>query len=174
MTAASLPLTEPGRCKRLKAASSSDHDNVDELVMAARPFESRERYGHFLQVQHRFHGSLLAVYQDEQLNRWLPGLVELSRFAAVEQDLLDLGLPLPTSPQPVSAARPKPWGGCIAVKAPTWARRSCSSTLSAWGWMENRALDTWRRTRMVVHCTGASSWPGLMAWCWMRGKKQKL
>ncbi|BAN55137.1 MULTISPECIES: biliverdin-producing heme oxygenase [Pseudomonas] len=104
MTAAPLPLTAPGRCKRLKAASSSDHDKVDELVMAARPFESRERYGHFLQVQHRFHGSLLALYQDEQLNRWLPGLVELSRFAAVEEDLLDLGLPLPTPPQPVSAS----------------------------------------------------------------------
>lgn len=115
MTAAPLPLTAPGRCKRLKAASSSDHDKVDELVMAARPFESRERYGHFLQVQHRFHGSLLALYQDEQLNRWLPGLVELSRFAAVEEDLLDLGLPLPTPP-PTGQCQPGPGPGVAVLQ----------------------------------------------------------
>ena len=104
MTAALSPLTEPSRCNRLKAASSRDHDSVDQLVMAARPFASRERYGRFLQVQHRFHGSLLALYQDEQLNQRLPGLVELSRFAAVEDDLLDLGLPLPTPPRQVRAS----------------------------------------------------------------------
>ena len=91
MTAVTSPFTEPSRCKRLKAASSRDHDSVDQLVMAARPFENRARYGRFLQVQHRFHGSLLALYQDEQLNQQLPGLAALSRFAAVEADLLDLG-----------------------------------------------------------------------------------
>ena len=101
MTAAHYPLVEPGRCKRLKAASSRDHDSVDQLVMAARPFENRERYGRFLQVQHRFHGSLLTLYNDAQLNQHLPGLVGLSRFAAVETDLRDLGLPLPTHPQQV-------------------------------------------------------------------------
>jgi len=88
----------------LKAASSRDHDSVDQLVMAARPFESRERYGRFLQVQHRFHGSLLALYQDRQLNVQLPGLMALSRFAAVEADLRDLGWPLPPHPQPVCAS----------------------------------------------------------------------
>ena len=104
MTAVPSPLTEPGRCKRLKAASSRDHDSVDQLVMAARPFESRERYGRFLQVQHRFHGSLLALYQDRQLNVQLPGLMALSRFAAVEADLRDLGWSLPPRPQPVCAS----------------------------------------------------------------------
>ena len=104
MTAAPVTFMEQGRCKRLKAASSRDHDSVDQLVMAARPFQDRERYGRFLQVQYRFHGSLLALYQDEQLNRRLPGLVELSRFAAVEADLRDLGLPLPTRPHPVCAS----------------------------------------------------------------------
>ncbi|MFK3818870.1 biliverdin-producing heme oxygenase [Pseudomonas sp. NPDC089407] len=104
MTAAPFTLTEPGRCKRLKAASSRDHDSVDQLVMAARPFESRERYGRFLQVQHRFHGSLLTLYQDRQLNLQLPGLLALSRFAAVEADLRALGWPLPPRPQPVCAS----------------------------------------------------------------------
>ena len=82
--------------------------------MAARPFENRERYGRFLQVQHRFHGSLLALYQDEQLNQQLPGLAALSRFAAVEADLRDLGLSLPTSTQPVcvSSAQALGWLYC--------------------------------------------------------------
>ncbi|MCX2890143.1 MULTISPECIES: biliverdin-producing heme oxygenase [Pseudomonas] len=104
MTAAPSLIADSGRCKRLKAASSRDHDSVDQLVMAARPFESRERYGRFLQVQHRFHGSLLALYQDERLNLQLPGLLALSRFAAVEADLRDLGLPLPSPVQPVCAS----------------------------------------------------------------------
>ncbi len=103
MTAAPSTHLQPSRCKRLKAASSRDHDSVDQLVMAARPFENRERYGRFLQVQHRFHGSLLALYQDRQLNLQLPGLLALSRFAAVEADLRDLGLPLPSRPQLVCA-----------------------------------------------------------------------
>ena len=104
MTAVHSDLLQPGRCQRLKAASSRDHDSVDQLVMAARPFESHERYGRFLQVQHRFHGSLVALYQDDQLNQRLPGLVALSRFAAVEDDLRDLGLSLPAPPRQVSAS----------------------------------------------------------------------
>ncbi len=104
MTAAPPSVSQPGRCQRLKAASSRDHDSVDQLVMAARPFESRERYGRFLQVQHGFHGSLLALYQDPQLNRQLPGLSALSRFAAVQADLLDLGLPAPPPPPSVCAS----------------------------------------------------------------------
>ncbi|HDS1818147.1 TPA: biliverdin-producing heme oxygenase [Pseudomonas putida] len=104
MTAPATRFTEPGRCARLKASSSRDHDRVDELVMAARPFEDLERYARFLQVQHHFHGSLTALYRDEQLNQRLPGLVQLSRFDAVETDLRDLGLALPCLPQQVSAS----------------------------------------------------------------------
>lgn len=114
MTVVPPSLTEPGRCKRLKAASSRDHDSVDQLVMAARPFEDRARYGRFLQVQHRFHGSLLALYQDEQLNQQLPGLMQLSRFSAVVDDLRDLGLPLPAAPATIcaSAAQALGWLYC--------------------------------------------------------------
>ncbi|MBV4491109.1 biliverdin-producing heme oxygenase [Pseudomonas oryzicola] len=104
MASVPLPPTEPGRCKRLKAASSQAHDDVDQRVMAARPFATRERYGHFLQVQHRFHGSLLALYRDEQLNLLLPGLAQLSRFAAIEHDLDALGLPVPAPPRQVCAS----------------------------------------------------------------------
>ncbi|MHA6194552.1 biliverdin-producing heme oxygenase [Pseudomonas wadenswilerensis] len=104
MNAPAVPAPSPSRCKRLKAASSRDHDSVDELVMAAQPFVSRERYALFLKLQHRFHGSLLGLYQDAELNRLLPGLELLSRFAAVEADLRDLGHELPPTPTPVQLA----------------------------------------------------------------------
>lgn len=106
MNAPAVPAPSPSRCKRLKAASSRDHDSVDELVMGAQPFIDRERYALFLQLQHRFHGSLVNLYQDADLNRTLPGLALLSRFAAVESDLRDLDQPLPAAPAPVELAHP--------------------------------------------------------------------
>lgn len=106
MNAPASPAPEPGRCQRLKAASRREHDSVDTLVMGVRPFESRERYALFLQVQHRFHGSLQALYGDAQLNRTLPGLAALSRFEAVQADLRDLGLPVPGVPTPVQLSAP--------------------------------------------------------------------
>ncbi|MBF8674394.1 biliverdin-producing heme oxygenase [Pseudomonas fulva] len=100
MIAVPVSPLETSRCKRLKAATHREHDSVDQLVMAAHPFQDRARYARFLLVQHHFHGSLLGLYEDLHLNTWLPGLSSLSRFAAVEQDLRDVGqLPpaLPTS-----------------------------------------------------------------------------
>ncbi|WP_175649706.1 biliverdin-producing heme oxygenase [Pseudomonas sp. Marseille-P9899] len=106
MNAPAVSAPSPSRCKRLKAASSSDHDSVDALVMAAQPFASRERYALFLHLQHRFHGSLLGLYRDSDLNAQLPGLELLSRFAAVESDLRDLGLETPAAPALVELAHP--------------------------------------------------------------------
>lgn len=94
-----LPLT-----KRLKAGTTRDHDSVDNLVMGSRPFENLERYAYFLQLQHRFHGVINWLYQDEELNQLLPGLKELPRFDAVCADLVDLGLPVPAEPQPIRPA----------------------------------------------------------------------
>lgn len=94
---AQLPLS-----KCLKAGTSRDHDSVDTLVMQARPFESLERYGYFLRLQHRFHGSIDALYDDIELNRLLPGLSQLPRFEAVCADISDLGLPLPPTPPAVA------------------------------------------------------------------------
>lgn len=106
MNAPAVNAPDTSRCKRFKAASSGDHDSVDALVMGVRPFESRERYALFLRLQHRFHGSLQALYNDAGLNLTLPGLVELSRFEAVEADLRDLGLDLPATPAPIQLGHP--------------------------------------------------------------------
>ncbi len=100
-----LQLTSPVQLplsKCLKAGTSRDHDSVDTLVMQARPFESLERYGYFLRLQHRFHGSIDALYDDIELNRLLPGLSELPRFETVCADISDLGLPLPPTPPAVA------------------------------------------------------------------------
>jgi len=91
-----LPLS-----KRLKAGSSRDHDNVDTLVMASRPFASRERSAYFLRLQHRFHGAIHWLYHDPALNQLLPGLQQLPRFDAVCADLSDLGLAHPATPEPI-------------------------------------------------------------------------
>lgn len=168
-----FPFTEPSRCKRLKAASSRDHDSVDQLVMAARPFESRERYGRFLRVQHRFHGSLLALYQDEQLNQQLPGLAALSRFAAVEADLRDLGLLLPTPTQPVRVS---------SAQALGWLYCSEGSNLGAaflYKHTQRLGLEGDKGARhLAPHPDGrALHWrdllPGWTAWCWGSRKKQR-
>ncbi|TBU99565.1 biliverdin-producing heme oxygenase [Phytopseudomonas dryadis] len=100
-TTAQLPLS-----KSLKAGTRRDHDSVDSLVMQARPFESLERYGYFLRLQHRFHGSIDALYDDIELNRLLPGLSELPRFQAVCTDLADLGLEIPATPAAVAPTSP--------------------------------------------------------------------
>ncbi|SFI67042.1 heme oxygenase [Pseudomonas argentinensis] len=105
MRAVTMPVTSPGQLplsKQLKAGTRRDHDSVDTLVMQSRPFDSLERYGCFLRLQHRFHGSIGALYDDTELNRLLPGLSELPRFDAVCADITDLGLPLPPTPSAIA------------------------------------------------------------------------
>ncbi|KAF1053608.1 MAG: hypothetical protein GAK43_01330 [Stenotrophomonas maltophilia] len=101
MTNTSTPIT---RTKRLKSATTSDHDSVDSLVIGSRPFEDRERYAQFLLLQHRFHGALANIYQDAELNQLFPGLLDLWRIEAVEADLRDLGTPVPQRPQAVAVS----------------------------------------------------------------------
>ena len=47
-----------------------------------------------------------SLYQDSQLNGWLPGLAALSRLDAVEADLIALDKPLPEKPPAVSPQSP--------------------------------------------------------------------
>lgn len=106
MTAIAHPTAQLPLSKRLKAGTSRDHDSVDTLVMQARPFESLLRYGYFLRLQHRFHGSIDALYDDIELNRLLPGLSELPRFEAVCADMADLDLVVPSAPPAVAPTSP--------------------------------------------------------------------
>jgi heme oxygenase (biliverdin-IX-beta and delta-forming) len=85
-------LRRPGRVSRMKAETGEEHDRLDRRIMDGRPFESRERYGLFLKVQHGFHTAVDAAYRDPRLNALLPHLLERARLHEVEQDLADLGL----------------------------------------------------------------------------------
>lgn len=110
MIAVPVSPLETSRCKRLKVATHREHDSVDQLVMAAHPFEDRARYARFLLVQHHFHGSLTGLYEDPHLDAWLPGLSSLSRLAAVEQDIRDLGQVPPALPARVKVDRAQALG----------------------------------------------------------------
>lgn len=100
MTTQTLEAPVLSRAKRIKAATARDHDNVNDLVMQAQPFDSRERYVQFLKLQHAFHGAIDGLYKDAELNQRLPGLSELPRFEAVKRDLLDLNQIVPDTPTP--------------------------------------------------------------------------
>ena len=92
----------PGRWQRLKAATSNTHERLDKGIMAARAFESRERYGLFVQMQHGFHRDIDALYENPKLDALLPDLQGRRRFALIGQDLADLGLdPLDLREAPV-------------------------------------------------------------------------
>jgi heme oxygenase len=86
---------EPSRAKRLKAATNATHERLDESIMAGAPFASRERYGLFVMVQHRFHREIDALYANATLDRLLPDLQGRPRLGLIEQDLRDLGIEAP-------------------------------------------------------------------------------
>ncbi len=97
-------LTEPSRAKRLKARTNTTHDRLDKTVMAARPFESRERYALFAQVQQQFHRDIDPLYANPELAALLPDLEGRRRLDHIRADLADLGFePLPSAAEPVFA-----------------------------------------------------------------------
>lgn len=90
----------PTRSRALKASTHDGHDRLDKAIMAGRPFDDSHRYGLFLTVQQPFHRDIDALYDDPRLAALLPGLVERRRLGQVEQDLIDLGLPIPAPGAP--------------------------------------------------------------------------
>lgn len=85
------------RAKRLKAATSAAHEQVDHAVMAAAPFANPESYARFLRFQYRLHRHVEPLYADEALQSLLPELSARSRLKALEQDFADLGLAPPAA-----------------------------------------------------------------------------
>ncbi len=85
-----LPLS-----KRLKAATTTTHDALDERIRAGDPFRDRERFGRFLRVQYRFHRDVDALYHHPALDAVLPDLAGRRRLGLISQDIADLGQALP-------------------------------------------------------------------------------
>jgi heme oxygenase len=84
-----------GLWQRLKAATHDTHERLDRRIMAARPFESRERYGCFVQVQFYFHACIDDLYENPVIATVVPDLPERRRLHLIERDLADLGCPAP-------------------------------------------------------------------------------
>ena len=87
---------ETSRSKRLKAATHGVHEQLDNRIMAAEPFRNRERYGRFLEMQHRFHRDIDPLYRHAALDAVLPDLEGRRRLAAIGRDIVDLGQDIPT------------------------------------------------------------------------------
>lgn len=83
------------RVESLRAQTREAHAHLDASIMAGRPFESRERYALFLELQYRFHRDIDALYRDAGLGALLPGLAGRRRLELIAQDLRDLGRALP-------------------------------------------------------------------------------
>ncbi|WP_395451098.1 biliverdin-producing heme oxygenase [Aminobacter sp. UC22_36] len=88
---------EASRAKRLKARTNTTHERLDASIMAGRPFEDRQRYGLFLQVQYSFHRDIDALYASPVLDGMLPDLDGRRRLGLIARDIADLGLQLPVN-----------------------------------------------------------------------------
>jgi heme oxygenase len=88
-----LPSGAP-RAQRLKAGTEGVHQGIDQRIMARDIFASRADFTRFVQVQHRLHRDVQALYACPQLRTLLPSLAGRQRLALIERDLLDLGASL--------------------------------------------------------------------------------
>lgn len=88
----SAPLT---RSQRLKVATRQVHDRLDRQVMDREPFANLERYGRFLQIQHRFHCGIDPLFFHGEIAVILPGLGARRRLDFIKQDMRDLGIAIP-------------------------------------------------------------------------------
>ncbi len=91
-------IKEESRTKRLKAATHSAHESLDQFIMQARPFADREHYGRFLTMQFLFHRDLDALFFNRNLELLLPDLGRRTRIELIAQDFVDIGLSLPSPP----------------------------------------------------------------------------
>ncbi|MGQ8630067.1 biliverdin-producing heme oxygenase [Agrobacterium sp. DKPNP3] len=98
--AAPVAAIEQSRVKRLKAATRGAHGDLDAFIMAAKPFESGENFGKFVETQYLFHRDLDVFFSNETLDGLLPDLKGRRRLPMIEQDLADLGLGIPEASAP--------------------------------------------------------------------------
>lgn len=94
------------RIQRLKALTDAAHHGLDQRIMAAEPFASRERYGLFLEVQHCFHADVSPLYHSPELGSLLPDLASRCRLDALRRDITDLAGSAP----PILTPRAGPLG----------------------------------------------------------------
>lgn len=94
---------EDTRAKRMKAATREAHQRIDDRIMAANPFASRENYGRFVRLQYRIHHAVDPLFRNADLGRLLPDLAGRNRLDLVRLDAADLHLTLPEPTAPAAA-----------------------------------------------------------------------
>ncbi len=87
-------MIEP-RHRRLGAATDALHEHLHTLVASLAPFESRENFARFVEVQYRFQHMIEPLYRRPALQAVLPDLAVRCRRAAAAADLEDLGRSIP-------------------------------------------------------------------------------
>ena len=78
------------------------HEELDRQTMSAEPFVNRASYERLLRMHYCLQRDFEPLYHDEALKQRLSDLESRSRFAAVTQDMADLGLDLPVNDQPLA------------------------------------------------------------------------
>lgn len=76
----------------LKEGTSTTHESLDKRIMSLAVFSSRERYALFVRTQSRLHQAVAHLFENEQLQNWLPELKERNRTRAVIKDCQDFEL----------------------------------------------------------------------------------
>lgn len=95
-----LDLPAQSRALRLKALTRDTHERLDDAVMGAAAFATRDGYARFAGVQFLFHRDIDALYGDAALQRLLPDLAGRRRLPLLVSDLADLGLAAPPTAAP--------------------------------------------------------------------------
>ena len=104
-----MTTVEPSRARRLKTATHGVHDGLDQAIMKAEPFSSRQAYADFLRVQQLFHRDIAALYETPALASVIPDLTDRRRYEQVRADLADLeALPAPEDETPRFAENRQP------------------------------------------------------------------
>ncbi|MDK1290346.1 biliverdin-producing heme oxygenase [Pseudoalteromonas umbrosa] len=88
------------RMSKLRASTSSVHDQLDKKIMAQSPFENKANYGLFLRYQYYLMNYVAALYQSPQIAEIIPDLPDRDRSEQLTQDFQDLGI---TQPEPLPA-----------------------------------------------------------------------
>ncbi|WP_449434675.1 biliverdin-producing heme oxygenase [Pseudomonas putida] len=93
------------RSQRLNQVTHAPHAELDALVKAHAPFDSRENFARFVVAQYLFQAELQALYSDPQLIAIVPDLAERCRADQARLDLADLDSEVPA---PVPGAMHNP------------------------------------------------------------------
>ena len=112
----SLTLQRPGLAAELRAATHDAHEQLDERITAAKPFESRGRFARFVALQYRLFAAVEPLYEDPEVTARLGNLAGLSRRDAAARDLADLGAAIPEGARPTSIGFPEALGWLYVVE----------------------------------------------------------